>query len=420
MEIKTFYQDKKRDVTLTLFFIFIAMLLSSIVFGLIFKFTVGNIKNVFDDFAAVLSYCIMDNTYFAEGEMATIYPPIAFLIYYPFALICKDDINLYISNQICLNDLATSKMFLISYSLFAFLQLSLLIFILYNLIQSNKIHNVIITLMLVLSGPIIYTFIRGNVIITAFMFALLFYEFYNSEKRWKKELSLVFLALSISMKIYPVILSLYLLNKSDFKSILKTAIYTVIFVFLPFIFINGNFIDNIIKFFKNCFSFNSNHLSKYGLTNISFSNVLNLIFLEIGNLLNVNLLNISKYISLFIKICLIITALILVIKYRNTTREMEILIIIITTYILIQEISYAYSVCFMLILFLLFFKQIKNLKKKDFIIYSILYFALFCQFFYIIRFCILQHFILIALLIKAIYDLVNKNKIEDVQNENFI
>ena len=51
----------------------------------------GNIP--FSDFAETLSYAICPNPYTGEYGISTFYPPISFLIFYPFALICLEPLN---------------------------------------------------------------------------------------------------------------------------------------------------------------------------------------------------------------------------------------------------------------------------------------------------------------------------------------
>ncbi len=87
-----------------------------------------------------------------------------------------------------------------------------------------------------LSAPLMYTLERGNILILAMMFSMLFYAYYDSPNKWQRELSYLCLALAFSIKIYPAIFGILLLKKHDWKGVVKTSVLGILSMTLPFCF----------------------------------------------------------------------------------------------------------------------------------------------------------------------------------------
>ena len=107
-----------------------------------------------------------------------------------------------------------------------------------------------------LSAPFMFLIDRGNILILSLVFAMLFVAYYDHKSRLVRELALVCLAFSISIKIYPVVFAVLLLNERKYKELIRAAIYTLIVFFLPFVFFGGA--DGAIQFVKNLTSTSSN------------------------------------------------------------------------------------------------------------------------------------------------------------------
>lgn len=99
--------------------------------------------------------------------------------------------------------------------------------------------NAVIVALLV-SGPLVFTIERGNIILLALASLMLFVCFYDSPKKWMRYLSYVFLAFSASIKIYPAIFALLVLSKGRVKEFAHLAIIGVVMFMLPF-FVFGGF-----------------------------------------------------------------------------------------------------------------------------------------------------------------------------------
>ena len=89
------------------------------------------------------------------------------------------------------------------------------------------------------SVPVLYLIERGNIIILA-LISLMIYAFtYNSEEKWKRELGLIALAFSFSIKLYPVVFGWLLIADKRWKDALKCVIYGVLMLLLPSVFFGG-------------------------------------------------------------------------------------------------------------------------------------------------------------------------------------
>ena len=86
---------------------------------------------LFSDFAETLSYCIIDNPYRNDFGINSIYPPFAYLIFYPFALICKSPLEGIVNGTISLTEIKCYPYFVISYLLYLLPSLSLLLFLIH-------------------------------------------------------------------------------------------------------------------------------------------------------------------------------------------------------------------------------------------------------------------------------------------------
>ena len=63
----------------------------------------------FSDFAETLSYAICPNPYTGEYGIRTIYPPLSFLIFYPFTWICRGALDRYVAKEITLEQLSADE-----------------------------------------------------------------------------------------------------------------------------------------------------------------------------------------------------------------------------------------------------------------------------------------------------------------------
>ena len=120
-------------------------------------------------------------------------------------------------------------------------------------------EKLLFCLLILFSAPFLFSVERGNIMFVSLFFTTFFIFYYDSPKRYLRELSLVFLACAAAMKIYPAAIGILLLKDKRYKDILRLGIYTVCLFVLPFFFYNG--IADMKRFLHNI-SGNSGWYSK--------------------------------------------------------------------------------------------------------------------------------------------------------------
>lgn len=111
-----------------------------------------------------------------------------------------------------------------------------------------------VAIALICAAPNLYLYGRGNYMVLIVACISVFVAWYNSEKRWQRELSLIILAIAAGIKLYPALLAAILLKERRFADFFKTVVYTIAAFFLPFLVFEGGF-ANISVFLANLTSF---------------------------------------------------------------------------------------------------------------------------------------------------------------------
>jgi hypothetical protein len=97
------------------------------------------------------------------------------------------------------------------------------------------VQRVCIAVALMITAPYLYLYGRGNYLVIVVMCISWFFAWYNSEKRWQREISLVLLAVAAGIKLYPALLAAILLKERRFLDFFKTVVYTILAFFIPFL-----------------------------------------------------------------------------------------------------------------------------------------------------------------------------------------
>lgn len=123
--------------------------------------------------------------------------------------------------------------------------------------------------------PFLFNLDRGNIDMVVFMFVVGF--FYYSERE-KTFISLLFLALSISMKLYPAVFMILLLKDKKYKEIAIVIVLSAIFTLGSLLSFSGTLSENIKALLRNLGEFNQNFNTFYGLQhNLSLYGVIRVI-----------------------------------------------------------------------------------------------------------------------------------------------
>ena len=178
------------------------------------------------------------------------FPPLIYLFYNTLFHLTARNGNVY-SHW---NDYMNSE-----YTLLIFLMYSVFITIAFlyaiKLWFSNN-HYRMLTICLLLSMPFFAgAYERGNSIMIVVILLLISLKWRNSESAVKRELAMVYIAVSAGIKIYPAIFGLLYIKEKRWKETLRLVIYGVIFFFVPFLFFLGKdgfilWLSNIVDTFK--------------------------------------------------------------------------------------------------------------------------------------------------------------------------
>ncbi len=121
--------------------------------------------------------------------------------------------------------------------------------------KGSNTKKFLVAALMFFSAPTMYLLERGNIIVLA-LIALMVYAFtYNSKESWKRELGLLCLAFSFSIKLYPVVFGWFLIADKRFKEALRCVIYGLLMLLIPSFFFGGP--ACFYQLFLNIFSFSS-------------------------------------------------------------------------------------------------------------------------------------------------------------------
>lgn len=214
-----------------------------------------------------------------------------------------------------------------------------------------------------ISTPTLYAMVRGNVILIAFLFALLFLFNYESPSPMVRELSYVCLAISAAIKLYPALFGLVLFRERRYKDAGRCIVYGLILFILPFFAFGG--LSQIRVFFDNIFSLSSEFTSKYGPAN---KIDLDAIMLTLNRVFGLPLIN-SVVLKIIIATILVCASFLLSSKWKSITALSMLMI-------LMPGFSFVYTGVFLLIPWLIMLKQEEMYSNSD-VIYGVLFSLMF-------------------------------------------
>lgn len=280
-----------------------------------------------------------------DGFQEKIYPPIAYLLMYPYTMLFDYHNQTFIS---CANNLECLLSFisftLISVILWCYSSIKLLI-------KYNEKEYIFPLLFGMISSVFLYTIERGNFILLSAALCNLFIAYYNSSSSKKKGLALFCLALSSALKVYPVILAILLLRNKDFKSFVRFCVITSVIVFLPFVFFAGGF-DNIPLLIRNV----SLQSSIYGVILSEYKVGIISIYTIISNLLSIDLYSIAEFFNVFISLISLTLALFV----RNEKISILLLIMVIA---LFPKQAWVYNIIYIIPIVFVVLSEMKYSKQ---------------------------------------------------------
>ena len=211
----------------------------------------------------------------------------------------------------------------------------------------EKRKKTILPTVVMLSGPILFTIERGNLIMISFIFLLLFVRFYNSESKWMRYVSYVCLAFSAAIKIYPAFFGILILKEKRYKEACLAVILGAFLFTAPFFFFDGIHSGGaMLRGMRAASEIQGNAGMGY---NFSFINLVKIIFAIGGSVINE-----------IPGIIIIIPILIVVFIYFTAQETWKKMFAISLVCIWIPTFSYTYMLILLIVPFLFFCNEIKT------------------------------------------------------------
>lgn len=290
-----------------------------------------------------------------------IYPPFAALLMLPFYGVIPREIVSHGSVAIRSNQAG-----LFSLMIFIIIAIFSLFIIMDSFKKGNNFEKKLFMGIMLLSAPFLFQFERQNLIIFALIFLIGFLLLKDSNNKWLREISLVFLAFSACIKVYPAIFGLLLLKEKRYKDAIKSIIYGILVFVLPFFVFGG--LSKFIPLIKNIVYTNNEFFLRgfgYKVDLINF-------FRIIGNYLGLNDALLIQFFSKGVYILLIISIPVFF-KIKSDWKSIALLTCIIVA---TPSFSYVYSLVYFIIPVSIFLDKKENNNILDYI-YLIMFILIF-------------------------------------------
>lgn len=271
------------------------------------------------------------------------YPALPFLIWRLLRHLIPD--NEYITDGFYLRSTYEA---ILGFVVFQMLNIFLIVEVLKNTIPMSKMNKIILPLSLVLSGPVLYALERGNIILLALGFTLLFCLLYNNNKKWVRLFAYLFLAIAVAIKIYPGVFAVLILLKKRYKEFAVFLGMCLLCYIIPFFFFD-NWIEAIKTVFVGIGTVNDLNRDVGFGNNFSFLNDLKIISAFLG-----------KYVNRFSSFYLIIPVIVCAIIFFFNKETWKKLVAVSLFIVWIPEFNPTYILIFFIPALIYFLKSNKN------------------------------------------------------------
>ncbi len=127
-----------------------------------------------------------------------------------------------------------------------------------RILREKGIKNIwLFDICIIFSYPCMMVIQRGNLLLLMLNFILFYFVSQSSKSKIVREVGLISLAIGIDMKLYPVILSVYLLSKKEYSKFVRLALYCIFFWLFPYAIWGG--LDGIVTNIRYMFEASEGH-----------------------------------------------------------------------------------------------------------------------------------------------------------------
>jgi hypothetical protein len=338
-------------------------LISAIVMASLHIETFGTMftgENLYGDFLETISYVYSANPYTgATAGVKTIYLPFSFFILAPFAWLCHPVIERYFAGEVTIAYVHHEPRFLLTYFLFFAITITLILLLLWRMSGFHGKDLLFFLVACALDGSVLYAFGRANVILLAFLFVLIFFWLKDSPNKLLRELSYLALGCASAIKVYPAMFALIFIRERRFLDLLRTALYSAVLVFVPFLFVQGGF-SNIPVFMENLAVFSRESRGLH-INNVSMDAFIARTVFLFEKMSGANLSVLYKTLSYLFTGAVVVAVTVLSFFKKDEKNELAYLLLLFGGYVLFQTVSYMYIYIFFLVARILFLKRFDSL-----------------------------------------------------------
>ena len=294
-------------------------------------------------------------------DTASMYPPLSEVIFYLCSKIMPFDMVVGLDPHI----MRLQQLPLLSFVLYLAVPITVMVWALADFLRGDNVMKRFVIISFLVTSPFLYTLERGNVLIYSLAAAIVFICYYDSDKKWQREVAIIALAVSAGIKLYPAVLGFVLVRDKRWKETIRCVIYGVICFFGPFAIFGG------LESLKIMISALTANTGGFGNTEfagkINFANIINVINIEwFGGTGEIGWAQIAAYI---ISILLVGAAFL-------TKRRWKAILFLTLVMIGAPAFSFYYTGVFMLVPFLWFIAGSEKEYKWSDIVYLLGFIAI--------------------------------------------
>lgn len=232
-----------------------------------------------------------------------------------------------------------------------------LVILSYFAISGTKVQKALFAAAIMLSRPLMIGFERGNSIMSALAFVMLFLFCYKSKDPLIHEIALLALACAFVLKIYTAVFGVLLLKEKDIKSAVRCAIYAIFLFVFPAACHRSGFIESFKLYIEALSSYTANLDFGLEAAQLSLKRIVTLLAIALHAPEAVNVL----YPIFMVLLVALLTYLIVFSK-----KEWHTLLALSLATIMIPSLSWPYTASFLLIPLISLLNE-KQKNRFDFI-----------------------------------------------------